>query len=309
MTRQTFNFGHFLSFLAVVLTLLLYRCSLVNDCSKSIFRPATTAAGTASEYKNGTKPGMNSVSYLYIVGVEGVGHHGISPAIAHIAKACKRTVVYQFAALRRSHRFKNSKTLSFLVKKLRHLDTSNQLVQVIEDSSFPSGPNWRNSTALDKKRHNPYDLEWMFNNLVQNGISDIKFLYLTRDFYRTVASHPEFDGSYVEHAKVLHDFVQYLLSEYNTINSKKPNSGNLWRQISYEWFTEMRNCTELVTSVVQFTGWQDCDITRACAKLNHTIIPPKLKSINESDLALIKNLNASVNIPFLNYRYGSLNSY
>lgn len=290
MTGCTIKFEHFFVFLTAVMVLWLCQCILLDDCpdlfgAKS--KPPNTELGL---------PGPNAISYLYIVGVEGVGHHGVGPAMANIAKACKRTVMYEYDPLRRCQ--KTKKPVVYYMKKLRRLYSTTRQVQVIEDSSFPAGPNCRNSSAKQKKNYNPYNLEWIYDQLHQDGGVSIKFLYLTRDFYRTVASHPEYDGDFATHAKVLNDFVWYIHSEYKIINKKERY---LWRQVSYEWFTELRDCDKLVTSLAQFLGWQNCDIARACNSLNETIRQPRLMEVNATELAWAMTYNVSLSIPYLDY--------
>ena len=299
MAGCTVKFEHFAALLTAVMILWLYRCVVINDCPETIL--SRLKSSTAPNNKLG-KPGLNAVSYLYIVGVEGVGHHGVSPAIAQIARACKRTVVYEYKPLRRSHKFQNKRKFSLNMKKLHRMYSSTRQIQVIEDGSFPAERNRRNGTAEQKKKYHPYNLEWLYDQLKRDkerdkGV-DMKFLYLTRDFYQTVASNPEFDGSFEQHANVLHDFIWYLHGEYQLIKAKEPN---IWRQMSYEWFTDMKNCTALVSSIVHFAGWSNCDLSLACARLNETIIQPRRKDINETELAYVRTMDTVLPIPFLDY--------
>eukprot|EP01032_Pedospumella_encystans_P025103 gene25103-28383_t len=110
----------------------------------------------------------------------------------------------------------------------------------------------------------------------------IKFLHLTRDFYRTVASHPEFDGTFEKHAEVLHNFTRYIDTEYRIIDAKE---SGLWRQIKYEWFTEMDNCTALASAIVDFMGWSECNLSQACAILREDLRPPTPRAVNETEYA------------------------
>lgn len=203
MVSFSVKFEHFAVLLTTVMAWWLFRCTLLSDCPVTIFDKPRSK----SSIMQVVKPDPNTISYLYVVGVEGVGHHGVSPAISEIAKACNRTVMYEYSPLRRSHNSQNKKTLAYYLRKLRNLRSNTHRMQVIEDGSFPAGQHWRNSTPAQKKSYNPYNLEWMHDQLKRSKSVDMKFLYVSRDFYRTVASHPEFDGSFAEHASILHDFT------------------------------------------------------------------------------------------------------
>ena len=110
-------------------------------------------------------------------------------------------------------------------------------------------------------------------------------------------SHPEFDGDYQTHAKVLHDFVGYINEEYQRIEAKE---SGLWRQINYEWFSPMENCTSLVTSLIDFVGWSECDVERACRSLQEDLRPPTKREVDETARAFIEQFNVTLPIPMLN---------
>jgi hypothetical protein len=50
----------------------------------------------------GSRKEQFPVTYIYVVGVEGVGHHGVTPALSVFAKACNNYVEYQPDYLRKS---------------------------------------------------------------------------------------------------------------------------------------------------------------------------------------------------------------
>ena len=210
----------------------------------------------------------NNVSFLYIVGVEGTGHHGVTPAIASIAKTCNYHVIYENEILRKtSARLLSLSYISALNKyKYSNYPNTNNIL-IIEDQSFPTDKERRVSTMENKKASGKYNLEWMYDRTVEVGVN-MKFLHLTRDFYKSVASHPEFDVTFHRHAKVLYDFIWYIHSEYQLINQKKEG---LWKQVSYEWFKEMKNCTAIVSAVIDFAGWNNCDVDFACQILGQTL--------------------------------------
>jgi hypothetical protein len=116
----------------------------------------------------------------------------------------------------------------------------------------------------------------------------MKFLHLTRDFYRTVASHVEFDGTFEAHANVLHSFLQHIHAEHAAISAKKQPA--LWAEVHYEWFTELRNCTALVSAIIDFAGWDHCDVAFICQVLQKTLHPATARKINATQLAYAQSL-------------------
>lgn len=237
------------------------------------------------------------MTYLYIVGVEGVGHHGVTPAVEAIAHSCGQMVVYENKWLRNAHKFKNEHLFQTTMKGFATKQRENfRDVLFIEDSSLPTGNVARHTTnATNKVVFNSYDLVWVYNTVKKVEGVKVKFLYLNRDFYRTVASHPEFDRGFEKHAKVLHDFIWYINAEYQIIDGKE---SDLWRQISYEWFTEMDNCTALVTAVADFVGFKTCDVSSACTLLKK-YLHSKRKPVNATEQAYAQQFNVTLPIPVL----------
>jgi hypothetical protein len=168
-------------------------------------------------------------------------------------------------------------------------------VLVLEDQSFPSDNLLRTSTALQKKANPKYDLEWIYN---QTRLTDItaKFLYLSRDFQRTVASHRDFDGGFEQHAEVLHEYAKHIHSEYEAISAKQPG---LWAQVHYEWFTELRNCTALVSAIIDFAGWDQCDVDLACQVLPQILRNGTARTVNATELVIAQSLELPMPIPAL----------
>jgi hypothetical protein len=239
------------------------------------------------------------VSYTYVVGIEGVGHHGVTPALAVIAKSCGHHIEYQPQFLRHAHGRAQSHSYSAYIASMVTWGKERTLgadkIAVLEDQSFPMDNLKRNSTEEMKKATVKYNVEWLYDQTVKTGAS-IRFLHLTRDFYRTVASHADFDGGFENHALVLKSFQEHIHSEYEIIEARQPG---LWRQIHYEWFTDMRNCTALASAIIGFAGWDNCDVDFACELLHKTLRNSTKRSTNETDYAFAQSLNASIPIPDL----------
>lgn len=247
---------------------------------------------------NFTGNAINTLSYLYIVGVEGVGHHGVTPAIASIAKTCNYHVLYESETLRRSW-FKSLPNTykSTLEAYKRHKVKNVNKILILEDQSFPSDNTGRVSTPEQKKNTSAYNLEWLFNQTRAVGV-DMKFLHLKRDFYRAVASHPEFDRGFEPHARVLHDYLLHIQSEYRTIDSRAPG---LWREVQYESFTKMHNCTALVSAVIEFMQWDQCDVEFACDIISSTVRSShKNRTVDAVHYAFSNQFNSTLPIPALN---------
>lgn len=283
--------------LACMAMLFVLNCRLTDNCSYLVhhgyLRQATSAASGAS-----TVAVFNNITYLYIVGVEGVGHHGIAPAIAKLGEACNHFVVYEHKILRKFQHSKNLAEFHSILEVSKRAGNTSRQVLVVEDASFPSGDTLRHSTYAEKKAVGKYDLEWIYHQITKIRDIDVKFLYLSRDFYRTVASHPEFDGGFEQHAQVILDFIGYINHEYQTINKYDPH---IWRQISYEWFTDMKDCPRLVSALVDFIGLGSCNIESACSKLAATIKKVRMKEVNSTDYEYAQQFNTSLSIPFLDY--------
>ena len=247
-------------------------------------------------YTTINSPIINKVSYIYVVGVEGTGHHGVTPVVASIAKTCNYQVVYENKELRAAlstrlpMRF-NSLLNFYKRKPIAGVDK----VLVLEDGSLPTDKLFRNSTMEQKKSTAKYDIEWIYDRTHDMDVN-VRFLHLSRDFYRTVASHPEFDGGFNKHADVLHSFLKYIDSEYARIEAKQPN---LWRTIYYEWFQDLSNCTALASAIIDFAGWNDCDVEFACEILTKTIRKSTKRTVVNTDFAYSNSLNTTLSIPVL----------
>jgi hypothetical protein len=251
----------------------------------------------------------NSLTYIYIAGVEGVGHHGVTPAIAAIARTCNEHVAYHDPVLKQAHINRNGTLFQHYLHYMRRADLANHTrVTFVEDASLPTDNKLRNSTLAEKKNYSAYDLEWPFDALHKFGDVKVRYFYLSRDFYRTVNSHPEFDRTFERHAQVLYDYVQYIGAEYKLINTKQPG---LWRHIMYEWFTGVNNtagCAALVSAIIDFAGWNDCDVDFACQMLNATLSRPRTRThdTNTADQEYARRFNTTLPIPPLEIRPPSI---
>jgi hypothetical protein len=240
----------------------------------------------------------NRLTYVYVVGVEGVGHHGVVPAIAEIGKACNYHVVYEHKLLRQFQNEHKVENFRSILEVSKHVKAPLPDVLVVEDASFPSGGHLRNASYASKKDSGRYDLEWIYDQISAVGGINVRFLYLSRDFYRAVASHPEFDGGFVQHAEVMHDYTQFIESEYKLIESKHQG---LWRQIRYEWFTELSDCPSLVGNIAAFLNLEHCGVEQACKRIASTVRKERAMVVNETEKVIARSYQLDVSIPVLPY--------
>lgn len=275
--------------------IFVLNCKLSHSCSPVVYNGYLRHATPTSMP---TVAVFNKITYLYIVGVEGVGHHGVLPAIAKIGEACNHFVIYEHKLLRSYQNSKNDEEFHSILEVSKRVGSTSKHVLVVEDSSFPSGNSLRISTHAEKRELGKYDLYWIYDHITQVKDIDVKFLYLNRDFYRTVASHPEYDGGFEPHARVIHDFIGYLGEEYQLISR---HDNNIWKQISYEWFLDMKDCPKLVSALADFIGLGSCNIEAACASLSSTLKKGANKPVNTTEFQIAQNFDASLPIPFLEY--------
>jgi hypothetical protein len=283
---------------------ICFLCFFCIDVRRIFALPTTPLAPSAQDRGNATAAtlatksysGQSVLTYLYLAGVEGVGHHGVAPAIIRIAESCSRYVIYQSPQLRRARYMRSAYSYEgYLRKYIKRQDYGVEDVVIFDDGSLPSGYDYRHASPDAVKNHGKYNLEWIHTKNTALGIK-VKFLYLDRNFYRAVSSHPEFDQGFEPHAQVLYSFMEHIQREYKIITNKDPDT---WRQISYEWFTELNNCTNLVLAVANFLQWDHCDVSQACSGMQKDLRPPSSRPINAENLAIAAKFNTSMGIPVL----------
>lgn len=160
------------------------------------------------------------VQFIFIVGVEGCGHHGLFPVIetalksSNQAKGRKAQVFTRWPPIRQLfNALWHSETLTPQQRQiirsqiaelmqhgveLAHNTGSRQFV--VEDNSFPSHMN------RDPARQ--WDIVEMVDLL--SPYADIKILALYRDPIATTFSHAEWDGGMKNHARLVATFLEYL---------------------------------------------------------------------------------------------------
>ena len=227
------------------------------------------------------------ITFLYIIGVEGSGHHLLRPLLQHLAWITGHRPLYGSTTpfhnelwfnryLNQSQELRN-----FFIDKVLH---PKEHVAVIEFASFPFENNCRSCTPGGIKLDEHYDLEWLYNALLplkRENMVEIKFMVLNRDWIRTVTSHwptlQTTDGGLYQHAKYQSNFLNHIVNEFRRVEHtevkmKTKNSlSHTWIQVMYEWFSckSQHFCRDLMTNLFEYLNWKVTDhhIETSCSDL------------------------------------------
>jgi hypothetical protein len=262
-------------------------------------------------------PSSDAFSFVFIVGIEGVGHHWLHPLLTEVAWACGRHFVPEksgkmFSSLETLFWQHDDTTFRYMMNQT-FFHTKNSTV--IFSASFPYDWVARGFSVKDIKKKPHYDIEWIVRNIrkvnMRNQINiNMKFLYLTRDTYDTVLSHCDFEihrAGYtnetkcIMHTDVLERYTQHIANEYAIIESLQPD---MWKQIKYEWFLRGEQCEVLVSSLVGFLGWgntnnTNCDALSACEAIKKKRRRPSSRPLDCKDFHYIMSKNLTLPIPDL----------
>ena len=185
---------------------------------------------------------------VFILGVEGTMHHGISPVLVQLANqqidpltGSRYHVQFESKFLRyglfgwpgwvgKKFNYKELPQMNdhILVQKVLSAICPNngKTHVIIEGASFPSGDD-TGKTKLRVKRHkewqnmspeeisvspaalnHPLNLEQFYN--AYSSHAEIKFIVLHRPHLEVVGSHPDFDSGPIAHSRVLQGFLLIL---------------------------------------------------------------------------------------------------
>jgi hypothetical protein len=209
---------------------------------------------------------------IYIMGVEGATHHGITPIIEALAKrqfdpetGRQYHVDASSGALEAGLFGWNSKLLGkwgftvtpeidhpLLVQRVVEeicLDDGYKHVMIMW-ASFPSGQedDWRSYRIHRQKDWQSMSPDEILNNdnalqhpmnvaaFVQaySSYVDIKFVVIHRPFLETIASHHEWDGGAVTHSNVIHGFLLIIRRFLDANPIDKVTGGRLWTLLCIE---------------------------------------------------------------------------
>ena len=177
---------------------------------------------------------------------------------------------------------------------LSHRNVKNLLH--IDEESLPTGTGKK--FRLTKNLTPRYALVNILNYFrSRNADVNVKYIYLHRNFYRTVRSHPQFDDGFRNHALMLERYAQLIRSEYATASAR---DRELWTAVRYEWLHVM-NITQFanfVNKLVDFLEWKNCK-SIDISKLYGMVRKSKKTQVNDPDFEFANSLDTEVNIPFL----------
>lgn len=156
------------------------------------------------------------------------------------------------------------------MKKNRNMDN----LIVMKFGSVPAG-----AGAIFRTLRYPksiYHIEYVIDVFQSLPNVTTKFLYLERNFFKTVLSHYQLDGGFVPHAKQMEKFAKFIRSEFKLIEARRPN---LWRRVHYEWLLAFNKDQFLVfvNALIEFLEWKDCTEVNI-ADLQGIIRPGKRKT-------------------------------
>lgn len=242
----------------------------------------------------------NRLSYVLVVGVEGVGHRAVAPMIAKIGEACGHHIFYEHKGLRKIQQSRDSEAFQTIMQATKTAGNSSKSILVVEDMVFPGvGEIDRTGTSGAVKLSTKYDIEWVYNQVSNVGDMKMKILYLNRNFGRTVLSHASRDGGFQQHANVLYTYVQHLQSEFELIHAK---NASIWGQVYYEWFAELQDCPKLVAALTSFMGMQQCDVAAACERIHKHVHKEILRIVDPDEKKIADSFATAMTIPVLDYQ-------
>ena len=133
--------------------------------------------------------------FIFVLGLEGCGHHGLSKVVNHSMKNASKSIDFEVSKLRcvrESIVFGAPKELfQNQIEALSHL--YGQFDCLYEDTSYPHGGRRSVARQYTFSDEYPYFAK----------IGSIKVLHLKRNTYNTINSHPHWDGGIINHTKVL----------------------------------------------------------------------------------------------------------
>ena len=146
---------------------------------------------------------------FHVIGLEGCGHHGLDNVIVNI--------------LQKSNKYVNKQILNNLIlPKSRNCDKNNIFEEEVKlylknknyliytDDSYPSGHN----RTINKHKN----IIRIYETI--SKYQPIIFIYLKRNIYNTINSHPYLDGNIINHTKVLKESKKYIENQIKLLRKK-----------------------------------------------------------------------------------------
>lgn len=279
-------------------------------------------AGKALEAAEDTSPKAESKStFIWVVGVEGAGHHALKPLVEMLAQITRRKVMFrgggdrnfrnQFWYNHYSNRPDNLQ--SYWRKDINKREGVKKSTHtcIVEFVSFPFEHECRHCNIGTIKMDEHYDLEWVYKALYplrEEEEVTMKILYLERDWWSTVAAHEvdlgaaDFDQNFRGHAAVMERYLHHIYNEYERIAKFAPDERS-WAGVKYEWFSHEASgvkCEVLVKALFEFLEWPvtDGDVEHSCEEIGIMFHAPH-KHAKTKDYDHVMSLNHTYPFPML----------
>lgn len=260
-------------------------------------------------------------TFIWVVGVEGAGHHALKPLVEMLAQITRHQVMYRGGG---DKNFRNQIWFNHYLNRKDNLQNYwiNEINRrqgvkntthtcIVEFVSFPFEHECRQCNEAAIKQDEHYDLEWVYKALfplIEMGEVRMKILYLERDWWSTIAAHEqdlgtnEFDKSFRGHAAVLERYLHHIYREYELISNFAPNEKS-WAGVRYEWFNHNASgvkCEALVKALYEFFEWpfDDADVAHACEEIAITFHAPH-KHEKSKEYEHIMSLNHTYPFPLI----------
>ena len=143
--------------------------------------------------------------FIFVIGLEGCGHHGLSDVVKQSLKNASKTLrckVTEMRSIRQSllpEIFGDSVVQQLEANIAATSLMYKQVDYLYEDTSFPS----------DRRREVSQQYKISDEYFYFAKIGKLKVIHLKRNIYNTINSHPWWDGGIINHTKVLNQIENF----------------------------------------------------------------------------------------------------
>lgn len=192
---------------------------------------------------------------------------------------------------------------------------------ILEDTPVTEGKPASGASASAKN-----NLAWVHDRLTEYKQATSRFLYVHRPLSDVLSSTGQTGSSVESQSQLIRDSLLHIHEEYTKIATK----GGVWAQAEYEWFassvsnsstssasksTEDANkenvtarCVALVTALVEFAGWSECDVADACSRIEALSFTEKGVGVGVGNIDVTKQGSDTLLIPFIPYKVETVSS-
>lgn len=252
--------------------------------------PNASSSSASDGSVGGTRghPYPNQSQLVYLVGVEGAGHHGVFQVLQRLAAQSGLVVLPRDKGMRAALMAHSRQDIAGEFSKSENRSPEGKHV-FLEDSSFPGGDYCRRTTSASIKLDCPrYDLRWMINT-VREERREARAILLSRPFVNQVWSHNKWDGGLRKHATVLAEYMHFISDE---LDNEALMDDNLWARIDYTQFDD-EQCPGTVTRLAAFLDWAPpSDPAKFCKQVGFRM-SNKAPEIEEADAIWLDELQRS----------------